>query len=134
MGPMEKALRLACADYLESEGKPREGEGLELTVQQYKDDAGFVGATDTYWRTGLPTSNGGYYLVAWRRCADPTPEQAKHPHPTPVVVSELWFNPDANPKWWWSRGYAPVRQPRWPDSAMNHEVIAWMPMPEPPLT
>jgi hypothetical protein len=40
MGPMEKALRAACADYLESEGKPRDGGGLELTVQQYKDDAG----------------------------------------------------------------------------------------------
>lgn len=69
------------------------------------------------WQRGVPPKHG-YYLAAWQRGDR-------------VVVSELWYNPDARPKWWLTRGYIGERS-RGMDGAVNYEVVGWMPMPEPP--
>lgn len=70
------------------------------------------------WITDDPPTHG-YYLATWIR-ADK------------LVVSELWFNPDANFKWWSTRAYLRDRNNQRPvDDAINQGVLAWMPMPEP---
>lgn len=74
---------------------------------------------DDVWQKGEPPKHG-YYLAAWRSG-------------TLTIVSELWFNPDASPKWWTSRGYIDGYKSGYPlDYAMRHEVISWRPIPDPP--
>jgi hypothetical protein len=70
------------------------------------------------WQKGEPDKHG-YYLAAWRD------------GPTELVVSELWYNPDSVYHWWFSRGYAGQHRGGLAD-AVRYEVVAWMPMPEPP--
>jgi len=73
------------------------------------------------WKTGNPPKSG-YYLIAWVN-----PSLTRH-----ISVSEAWFNPDAVKPWWWSRGYTGERS-RGMEAAINHEIVAWMPMPDPPI-
>lgn len=72
---------------------------------------------DVVWQSGEPDISG-YYLVAWRSSL------------TEVIVSELWYNPDSSPKWWWSRGYTGERRSNPMDNAFKREVLAWTYMPE----
>jgi hypothetical protein len=69
------------------------------------------------WQADVPSKHG-YYLAAWRRGNS-------------LTVSELWFNPDAKPPWWFTRGYTGV-SPGGGGGAVRSEVVAWMPMPDPP--
>lgn len=71
------------------------------------------------WQKGAPDKSG-YYLVAWKR---------RNNH---VIVSELWYNPDAIYSWWFIRTYANQKRLGGLNDAMREEVIAWMPMPDPP--
>jgi hypothetical protein len=73
----------------------------------------------TEWQTGVPPQHG-YYLVAWKRGDNR------------LTVSELWFNPDAIRKWWFTRAYGGDPQRRGMDNTINAEVVAWMPIPDPP--
>ena len=68
------------------------------------------------WVPGNP-EKPGYCLAVWE-------------HVGRRIVSELWFNPDAAPKWWNNRGY--LTEPR-PAIPFNHTVICHRPMPEPPV-
>lgn len=69
------------------------------------------------WNTGDPPKHG-YYLGAWRRA-------------NILIVSELWFNPDASPKWWTSRRY--IGEPlSLRGDAIRQGVVAWMEIPAPP--
>jgi hypothetical protein len=80
---------------------------------------------DMVWHKGEPDIDG-YYLVAWKA-------NRAHPNVTShVVVSELWYNPDAIHHWWFTRGY--TGQPKYGGmgDAMTREVVGWMPMPAPP--
>jgi len=71
------------------------------------------------WMPGVPSIHG-YYLAAWRRAGS-------------LTVSELWFNPDAIHPWWFTRAYTGDRPGRdWMNKAVPSEVVAWMPMPNPP--
>lgn len=73
------------------------------------------------WQKGEPDKHG-YYLAAWRR-ADHT-----------IIVSEVWYNPDAIFNWWINRGYTGDRRAtrNQLDGALKEGIIVWMPMPEPP--
>ncbi len=72
------------------------------------------------WKTGEPEKDG-YYLVAWKNRLGQ------------VIVSELWFNPDAIYHWWFSRGYTgQLRAYAAYRDAMKNEIVGWMPMPDPP--
>lgn len=72
------------------------------------------------WQKGEPEKSG-YYLVAWRK------------NSAQIVVSELWFNPEAIYHWWFSRGYIDEHALRSPlRYAMKNKIIGWMPMPDPP--
>jgi hypothetical protein len=78
------------------------------------------------WQTGDPPESG-YYLAAWPGGVTLDP-YGRH-----LVVSELWFNPDAYPKWWSTRGYVRDTRDRNPTAgAMKADIVAWMPMPDPP--
>lgn len=68
------------------------------------------------WSKGDPPKHG-YYLAAWKRAGE-------------LTVSELWFNPDASPKWWPTRGY--LREKSAGLSNAIKEVAAWAPLPDPP--
>jgi hypothetical protein len=71
----------------------------------------------TLWNREDPPKHG-YYLAAWAAGGS-------------VMVSELWFNPTASPKWWTSRRY--IGEPlSLRGDAIKQGVIAWMPMPPPP--
>jgi hypothetical protein len=72
----------------------------------------------TEWQTGLPPKHG-YYLAAWKRAGR-------------LTVSELWFNPEAIRPWWFTRAYGGERIGLDNALALNLEVVAWMPMPNPP--
>lgn len=75
------------------------------------------------WITDKPPDNNGYYLGAWK---------TNNPYMYEIIVSELWFNPDANPKWWFSRGYTGQPRNGGNRDAVAGIVLAWMPMPDPP--
>jgi hypothetical protein len=72
------------------------------------------------WQKGVPEKHG-YYLVAWRSSL------------TEVIVSELWYNPDAIYPWWFTRGYSGEPTRGGVSGVLHREVIAWMPMPDPPV-
>lgn len=74
------------------------------------------------WTTGEPPKHG-FYLGAWR---------SNNPLMHEIIVSELWFNPDATPKWWFTRGYTGQSRSSSPNDSVKGEVISWMPMPDPP--
>lgn len=71
------------------------------------------------WQKGEPNKDG-YYLVAWRA------------GPTQIIVSEVWFNPDAIYHWWFNRGYNGQARLGGLNDALRQEVVAWMPLPDPP--
>lgn len=71
------------------------------------------------WNYDEPQEAQGYFLVAWRRGDR-------------VVVSELWFNRDAKPKWWSTRGYLGERSSGLRGAILAADVVAWMPLPDPP--
>lgn len=72
-----------------------------------------------YWIEGEPEKSG-YYLVAWKKANNQ------------IVVSELWFNPDAIFHWWFTRGYIGQFVHNGIKDALRKEIVAWMPMPDPP--
>lgn len=75
------------------------------------------------WQKGEPTKEG-YYLIAWK------PEAPLKQH---IIVSEVWFNPDAIYHWWFTRGYlGQRRQYQGLNDAVKQEIVGWMPMPDPP--
>lgn len=70
-----------------------------------------------FWQNGDPPKYG-YYLAAWRNGDS-------------FVTSELWFNPDSvGSKWWWTRGYSPIRRTGTMLDSVQYEIVAWMPIPE----
>ena len=73
-----------------------------------------------FWCKGEP-DKPGYYLVAWR-----------HANTTQIMVSELWYNPDALYRWWFSRGYTGETPLGGIRGALTTDIVAWMPMPDPP--
>ena len=71
------------------------------------------------WLTGNPPDHG-YYLATWK-------SRSGH-----VQVSELWFNPQATPKWWAGRGY--MWEPSGRDLIKGgaiDTVLAWRHLPLP---
>lgn len=82
------------------------------------------------WRQDTPEKSG-YYLIAWYGGKVVGAGEGNKRY---LVVTEVWFNPDARPSvWWLTRGY--TGEPR-SYTGNGHvpadQVVAWMPMPEPP--
>jgi hypothetical protein len=77
--------------------------------------------SSSFWQIDLP-DKPGYYIGVWR--------QVDHT----IMVSEVWYNPNAAYNWWINRGYSGDKRYTRDllDGALKDGVIAWMPMPEPP--
>ena len=73
------------------------------------------------WRTDRPPK-AGYYLITWR---DLSSRMGGRLH-----VSEAWYNREAIVPWWWTRRYTGERTTGI-DLAIQYEVLAWMPLPDP---
>lgn len=84
------------------------------------------------WSYDVPPFSG-YYLVTWYGGTKIVQECGSYISSPSLIVSELWFNPDAGSKWWVTdhariaKSYDATKSREIPSDL----VIAWRTLPEP---